>query len=145
MSTPKSQFEREAIREVLMFRAGKPFNSIVVAEATLNIWQQMATRLIPVIGERGVEVLFSRSLHLTTRTFPRLEIAADHGDKAALIANVKAQLASSGSNDAIEASCALLGTFTELLSTLIGASLTERLLGPVWTLPSPISVQESES
>lgn len=145
MSTLKSQLDRKAIREVLIFRAGKHPNASVVAEATLNIWQQMATRLTPVIGKRGVEVLFSRSLHLTSNTFPWLAIAGNHGDNAALIANLKAHLANNGTNDAIEASSALLVTFTELLSTLIGASLTERFLRPVLALPSPTSVQETES
>jgi len=145
MSTPKSQLEREAIREALMFRAGKHLNASVVAEATLNIWQQMVARLTPLIGERGVEVLFNRSLHLTSSTFPWLNLAGDHGDNAALIANLKAHLAGSRTNDAIEASSALLVTFTELLSTLIGAALTERLLNPVWALPAPTSVQETES
>jgi hypothetical protein len=32
-----------------------------------------------------------------------------------------------------------------LLATLIGDSLTDRLLGPVWALPVPASVRESGS
>ena len=40
---------------------------------------------------------------------------------------------------------ALMVTFTELLSTLIGDSLTKRLLNPVWALPSPTSAQETKS
>jgi hypothetical protein len=38
---------------------------------------------------------------------------------------------------------ALLATFTELLATLIGESLTERLLDPVWTPPKPAAEQEA--
>jgi hypothetical protein len=38
---------------------------------------------------------------------------------------------------AAEASAALLATFTELLATLIGAPLTDRLLDPVWTASAP--------
>jgi len=147
MSTLKSELYREAIRRALMCRAGTPPDASVVAEATLNIWQQMVAWLAPVIGARGVEVLFSRSLHLMSSAFPWLVIAGDHGNNVALLASLKARLADSETNDAIEASYTLLVTFTELLSTLIGESLTERLLRPVWAHPPPTSTsaQETES
>ena len=45
--------------------------------------------------------------------------------------------------NATEASCSLLLTFTVLLSSLIGESLTERLLEPAWTPPEHDSEQES--
>jgi hypothetical protein len=44
---------------------------------------------------------------------------------------------------AAEASYMLLLTFTELLATLIGESLTTRILAPVWAPPSFSSGQES--
>ena len=145
MPTLKSDFYSEAIRRVLISRAGTAPDAGMVAEATLNIWRQMAAWLAPIIGIRGVEVLFSRALQLTSRAFPCLVITGDQGDSAALLASLKANLAASATNDAMEAGHALLVTFTELLSTLIGESLTRRLLSPVWAFPSPISEQETES
>lgn len=65
-------------------------------------------------------------------------------DNAVLLANLKKNLAAGATNDAMEAGHALLVTFTELLSTLIGDSLTRRLLSPVWAFSSPISEQETE-
>jgi hypothetical protein len=129
---------------VLKFRAGTAPDAGMVAEATLNIWHQMATLLVPIIGTRGVEVLFNRSLQLTSRSFPRLVIIGDNGDNAVLLATLKENLAVSATNDAMEAGHALLVTYTELLSTLIGDSLTKRLLSPVWEFSSPISEQETE-
>lgn len=145
MSKPESGLYSEVIRKVLVGRAGKAPNANQVAEAALQIWHQMATWLAPVIGVRGVEVLFSRSLHLTSRTFPQLILAEDQQrDNAALLASFKVCLVSSGTSDAIAVGSSLLVTFTELLSTLIGKSLTEQLLRPVWTTPLPTSEQETE-
>lgn len=145
MSTPKSTLDREAIRRALMYRAGNTPDANEVGEATLKIWQQMVTWLAPVIGMRGVIVLFSRSLHLTNSAFPGLALTGNHVDNDALLLSLKARLASTETDDAIEASYVLLVTFTELLSTLIGESLTEQLLRPVWIFSPPTSEQETES
>jgi hypothetical protein len=136
---------REAIRRTLANLAGSAADASAVAEATLSTWHEMAARLAPVIGVQGVDVLFKRSLHLTSTTFPWLAIAGDRGDSAALLASLKTRLAGREKDVAAEASHTLLVTFTELLAALIGESLTERLLGPVWAPPSPASEQETTS
>ena len=128
-----------------MSRAGNARDASAVAEATLNIYHQISALLAPIIGVRGLDALFSRSLHLTSKAFPWLVIAGDNTDKAALLAILKARLAGSETNDAIEASYALFVTFTELLSALIGESLTRLLLSPVWALPSQKNDQETKS
>jgi hypothetical protein len=88
-----------------------------------------------VIGTRGVDILFSRSLHVTSKTFPCLAIAGNYGDSAAPLASVKARIETCELTVATEASYFLLVTFTELLAALIGESLTERLLDPVLAPP----------
>lgn len=146
MSTPKNERNRAAIRGALVHRAGNVPDAGAVANATLELWNQVAALLAPVIGTRGVDVLFSRSLYLTGSVFPLLVIAAgDQRDMADLLGGVNARLASCETNEAIEASHALLVTFTELLATLIGESLTEQLLRPAWAVSPPASVQETES
>ena len=136
---------REAIRRTLVQRAGGAANASAIAEATLSTWRQMATRLAPMIGARGADVLFGRSLHLTSKAFPWLAIIGDHADSAASLASFKACLETRDSAAAAEAGYALLTTITELLETLIGESLTERLLGPVWAPPLPVFEKESTS
>lgn len=114
-------------------------DSICIAEATLDTWHQMSALLAPVIGSRGVDVLTLRSLHLTSTAFPWLAIPGDHnGNSADLLAIVKRRLADHEATVAAEAGCALLVNFIELLSALIGESLTGRLLAPVWTPPPSI-------
>lgn len=141
MPTPDSR--RKAIRRTLEGRAGGAPDADAVAAATVDTWHQMADRLVPVIGARGVDVLFSRSLYLTSAAFPWLANAGDHGDSVAQLASLKARLAGREPDASAEASCALLVTFTELLTTLIGESLTGRLLGPVWEFPSLACEQEA--
>ncbi|MDD5249307.1 MAG: hypothetical protein PHY45_09995 [Rhodocyclaceae bacterium] len=126
---------RDAIRETLAQRCGDAADARAVAEATVGTWLQMAARLAPVIGVRGVDVLFGRALYLTSAKFPWLAIS-EHGDAAAQLASIRARLEAHEAAVAAEAGYVLLATFTELLATLIGEALTERLLLAVWA-PSP--------
>lgn len=143
MSTTSNDRYHEAIRGTLAQGAGDSPDATAIAEAALDTWRRVADRLTPVIGARGVDALFSRSLHVTSKTFPWLAVAGDDGSHAALLTGLKARLADQETAAAAEASHALLVNFTELLATLIGASLTGRLLAPVWLLSPPEPEQES--
>ena len=146
MSTSESALYREAIRRTLANRVGDaPANAGAIAEATLKTWHQMSARLSPVIGAEGVDVLLDRSLHLTNTVYPWLAIAVYERERATLLASIRKHLADRETDVAAEAGQTLLVNFVELLSTLIGESLTERLLGPVWASPSSVSEQEKSS
>ena len=116
-----------------------------VANAIVAIWLEIDQALHPIIGHRGVAALYNRSLHLTAVTYPWLAIdqpavpaAVDpSGLRAALVRQTAAEAAVGGS--------ALFQTFHELLSSLVGASLTDRLLGSVWTHSSPDSPAQDTS
>jgi hypothetical protein len=144
-TTTTRELWREAIRSTLAQRAGDAPDASAVAEATASIWRQVAALLTPVLGARGVDVIFRRTLALTSKTFPWLASAEEQGDSTALLVSLKAQLAGQEAEVAAEAACALLMTFFELLTTLLGESLTERLLNPVWAAPLSPPQQESES
>lgn len=145
MPTTDSELCREAIRRTLLQRAGDAPDANAVAEATIRTWHEVATRIVPVIGVGGRDVLFNRSLHLTCMAFPWLTIVGDHRDSTALLANLKERLAGRETAAATEASYTLLVTFTEMLTNLIGESLTARLLGPIWVASSPAAEQETAS
>jgi len=136
---------REAIRQALAEHAGADPDARALAEATLSIWEQVASRLVPVIGARGVDALFSRSLHLTSAAFPWLAVVGEQGRPDAQRAGLKARLAGRETEAATAAGYALLVTFTELLASLIGEALTGRLLGPVWAVPSTAFKRETTS
>jgi hypothetical protein len=136
MPTPQHEPLREVIRRTLTQRAGAAADASAVANATLSSWQAMAARLSPVIGARGVDVLLRRALHLTSRDYVWLTLTPSGGDSAALLAGIQLRLAGREAPVAAAASEALLVAVTELLATLIGASLTARLLNPVWSPPA---------
>jgi hypothetical protein len=135
----------EAIGTLLAQRAGKSPDAQAIARATGGIWPEVAARLAPVIGARGVDVLFARALHQTSTAFPWLQIAGDHGSGVAALDTLRTCLAGQETTAAAKASHALLMNFTELLATLIGESLTDRLLGPVWAPLLTASEQETGS
>jgi hypothetical protein len=141
MSTTDRELLREAIRRTLVNRSGSPANASAVAGATSSTWLQVSARLAPVIGERGVDVLFTRALHLTTTTYPWLEMTGERNGSP--LATFRTRLETQDASAAAQASQAVLVTFAELLATLIGASLSERLLSPIWATPAPTAGQET--
>lgn len=133
----------EAMRNTLARHAARAPDAGAVAEVVLATWSSMVERLSPVIGVKGVDVLFRRALQLTGKTFPWLAIAEEYGNSASLLKGLKARFELQDASVATEAGNALLGIFTDLLTSLLGAPLTERLLGPVWQSLPPESDQET--
>jgi hypothetical protein len=140
MSTAASRLRRDAIRDKLMQCAGRAPDTNAIAAATVATWPQVVARLEPVIGVRGIDALFMRALHLTSRSFPC--VSGDVGHGTAAIDAINARLRREDASTAAAASYELLFAFTELLADLIGESLTDRLLAPVWALPGPASQWE---
>ena len=103
-----------------------------VVASIIATCQDIDGALTPIIGPRGVAALFHRSLHLAGQSQPLL--ASIHTDTPTVmdLGALKLQLAGQTPTDAAAAGACLLHTFHELLGTLIGASLTERLLRSVW-------------
>ncbi len=136
---------REKVRRTMAHHAGASPDADAVAKATFIIWNDVEARLSTVIGTKGVDILFKRSLYLTTSSFPWLKGTEHPQDRESLFSGIKACLASRETESSTEAGCAFLNILTELLNTLIGDSLTERLLEPVWVSSPPASEQEKAS
>jgi hypothetical protein len=102
-----------------------------IADAMAATWYEIDVALAPIIGSKAVVALYKRSLYLTGRTHPWL--AGTHQDADALdLAALKPVIARQSSAEAALGSRALLQTFNQLLGSLIGPSLTERLLRSAW-------------
>lgn len=145
LPTTENKPLQKAIRRSLMPRAGGTPDASAVAEAALGTWRQVSARIVPVIGAGGADVLFNRALHLTCSSFPWLTIVGDHRDSGDLLANLKTRLSSRETDAAVEASYTLLVTFIELLASMIGESLVERLLSQVWASKILASEEEKKS
>lgn len=117
--------------------AGESVDAVRIAEIAVSIWEGVGVALAPIIGQPGVAALFKRSVFLTRDTHPCLsavnESTLSSKNELAMLQMLLAQQASA---EAVAVNVALLQNFHELLVSLIGASLTERLLRPVWDIPS---------
>ncbi len=133
---------REAIRRALRRRAKDSSDALAIAEATSEIWLLICARLTPVIGGNGVDAILRRSLYLTSAAFPWLASSDEQADHESLPVRISMRFAGRDPVAAEQAGCSLLITFTELLATLIGNSLTKRLLAPVWGAAPPVVEQE---
>jgi len=106
-----------------------------IADSAVALWRELDAALSPIVGRRGVAALFKRSLLLTAPAHASLVAAhwdvETHGDFESLRATLKQQ----SSANAIAINGALLQQFIDLLSILIGESLTERLLQSVLATP----------
>ena len=131
----------------LAHRVSADVDALQVARVCCEVLQEINTALCPIIGLRGVVALYNRSVHLTSTQWEILaantaSAASDRLETSAL----HALLARCSLVEAVACGNALLHTFYQLLSDLIGASLTERLLRSVWGPPlSSAPAQDTSS
>lgn len=122
----------DAIRKALMLPQGESSDGNAVADVTQKVWHGVTTALEPVVGTRGADALFERTLKMTSVSYPRLALTLPEADCAISSTSFRALFKGEDATSALETSFAMLVTFTELLASLVGMSLTHRLLEPVW-------------
>ena len=125
------QSEGRTIKTALAQLAAGGMGPADIADHAMVTWRQIDTALSPIIGNGGVGALYKRSLFLA-RTRHAWLTTVQTSAPADDFAGLRAALALQSSSEAAAANAALLQTFHDLLTSLIGASLTERLLRPVW-------------
>lgn len=115
-----------------------------VADVIITMLRDTDSALVPIIGPKGVAALYRRSLHSSTSLHPRLVAYLPLADPLDLI-DLKSILIQQDQNDAIFFGEELLKALYELLATLIGSSLSRRLLLDVWDndLSAPPSQETS--
>jgi hypothetical protein len=103
-----------------------------IADAVTDIWIEIDRVLHPIVGHRGVAALYHRSLKVSAAGHPWLSPA-----NPGLLAEInrdalRAALVGQTPDDARAGALDQLEAFCTLLASLVGASLTARLLAPVW-------------
>lgn len=116
-------------------RIGDDSTAAEIAAACGALWLEHVGVLSPIIGPRGVTALGQRSLHLASNAHPWLAARQPGGPATLDAALLVSLLAQRPGDEAAAAGQAFFHTLRELLSSLIGASLTERLLRTVWGPP----------
>lgn len=100
--------------------------SLRIANEAVGHWRTILSSLAPIIGVHGVGALYRRSLFLARADHPWLDLPAESDTMD--FESLRIGLARREPAQAGEASTAMFRFFHELLASLIGASLAERLL-----------------
>ncbi|MDQ3187124.1 MAG: hypothetical protein M3Q16_11860 [Pseudomonadota bacterium] len=104
-----------------------------VADAAINLWEQMATQIVSIVGEDGFNSLYARSIFLSQSTFPWLAASPLAPQTDQRFAELKMNFEGQTPAQASEANTLLLITFTDVLASLIGEQLTTRILHLAWS------------
>jgi hypothetical protein len=107
-----------------------------IAEVAASTWREIHAVLSPVIGPGGVAALYQRALYLTHSAYPCLAAVREDALHLGGFAPLQLLLSQQSSARAAAINGVLLQTFCDLLTNLIGVSLTERLLRSVRHLPA---------
>ncbi|MEQ6342457.1 MAG: hypothetical protein M3A44_12620 [Gammaproteobacteria bacterium] len=103
-----------------------------IEDAAIILWEQMATQIISIVGEGGLNSLYARSVFIAQSTFPWLEAIALSPQTDHRFAALKMCLEGQPSAQASAANTLLLITFTDIVASLIGEQLTTRILRSAW-------------
>jgi hypothetical protein len=109
-----------------------------VAELVFGLWLEIDGALQPIIGHRGVAALYNRSLAVTSAAHRWMDVCRPGQLDAVDPTALRAALAQQGADRAGAGAHALFAAFHGLLASLVGASLTERLLLSVGSHPPAI-------
>ncbi|HZT55906.1 MAG TPA: hypothetical protein VFA35_06750 [Burkholderiaceae bacterium] len=124
--------ERNPISAFLEGKVAAGASSQDIAESVAAAFDALDRALTPIVGQRGVAALYERSVHLARKAHPWLPVPQGSVPSAIDLRALVLGLAQRTAADAGTGGAALLQTFHDLLTHLIGASLTERLLRSVW-------------
>lgn len=107
-------------------------DAALVADAAVARWETIRDVLAPLLGQRGVAALYRRTLHIACRAHPCLSDAVAAHDVATFI-ELRKVLSQQPADTAAAATDASLQTFHELLGSLVGEVMTQKLLGTTWS------------
>jgi hypothetical protein len=117
-------------------RSGPQPDAVQLADAVVTVWREIDAALAPIVGTRGLAALHGRSVYLASQQFAWLKTA--HGNSVQTeidFVGLRQTFMMQPLPESQAAATALLHTFHDLLASMVGASLTERLLHAIWDNP----------
>lgn len=123
--------ESDGIAACLSGAASQGASSRQIAGAVTSTFQDIDQALTPIIGKRGTAALYKRTVHLAGQMHSWLAVPVEGLPTEMNVAALTSALEAQSAADAAAGGTLLLQTFYELLTTLVGPSLTEQLLRPV--------------
>ncbi|MCP8688246.1 hypothetical protein [Marinobacterium sedimentorum] len=103
----------------------------LIAAALVTLWREIDIVLNPIMGKRGVAALYQRSLYLAAQTYPWLASPHQGVQTSIDFTHFKSLLIHQQPDDLIQGGSVIFKNLHELLVSLVGPSLTERLLRSV--------------
>lgn len=132
MSAPQTNVLRQRLVRVVTLRASSSRDASAVAAAARRTQDELTAVLAPLISSAGVAALSARAFDLARREYPADECRDDNSTPAEPFGKVSFWLERQVPSVATEAAAAMFTAFAELLSTLIGETLTMRYLQKAW-------------
>jgi hypothetical protein len=123
---------RKLLRQQIVKRRMAPPSEEEVADTAIELWEQIATQIISIIGEGGFDSLYLRSVSLTQSTYPWLAAVLPQSKTDQRFKDLQISFEGQTPEQAKAANSLLLINFTDILATLIGEQLTIRLLRSAW-------------
>lgn len=102
--------------------------AIELAAESVARWRQIDAALTPIIGRRGIVAIYKKAHNLTREDFPWLASTSEDDTSFDNFTSLHTALAQQTSAAILAANLALHRSFNKLLISLIGESLSERLL-----------------
>ncbi len=106
-----------------------------IASCVVALCAEIGAALTPIIGPRGVAALYKRSLFLAGQSHPELLGLQEKVQSEMDLSPLMTALEPLNDAEATLVGGALLIAFYELIGSLVGSSLTERLLRSLWDRP----------
>jgi hypothetical protein len=107
-------------------------NNETTADMAIILCEQLANKIILIVGEGGFKSLYGRSILLITPKFAWLYAYKPKSEINNQFTELKLCFSKLTSNQIIEVSNALLITLTDILASLIGEPLTTNILYMAW-------------
>lgn len=130
------RMEEEFADAVFAQRCAKDASAHQIADVACATWRDINIILSPIIGQQGVAALIKRSLHLQHVNYPVLKAIQGSIILPGGFPALHALLIKETTTNAILINNSLLNTFYELLTNLIGVSITHQLLHSIFAPPS---------
>lgn len=91
-------------------------------------WLKVVRKFAPLIGANSVLLIFERSLEQNVATYPWLPDVIVPSQPETAVERLRVSMAARPADDVLAAHGAILTTFIDLMTTLIGARLTVQFL-----------------
>lgn len=107
-------------------------NSEKAADTAIILWEQIASKIISIIGERGFKSLYVRSIFLNSSKFPWLASYSPKSETNNQFTELKICFEMQTPEQIKKANNQLLLSLTDILASLIGEPLTTNILCMAW-------------